>query len=138
MNRWDNIPMDRIRKDQFFAVIEIPRGSKQKYEYDEEIGMLRLDRILYTSTHYPANYGFIPHTLSNDGDALDVLVLSQESLLPMSLVECYPIGAFSMITTIWKMKVMPFTYGDPQMRSWTELEDLRNICSLRCTLLQRL
>jgi inorganic pyrophosphatase len=116
MNRWDNIPQDRITKDQFFAVIEIPRGSKQKYEYDEKIGMLRLDRILYTSTHYPANYGFIPHTLSNDGDALDVLVLSQESLLPMSLVECYPIGAFSMIDDNQE--------DEKIMRSWTELEDL--------------
>ncbi|HHW94223.1 MAG TPA: inorganic diphosphatase [Clostridiaceae bacterium] len=125
MNNWDNIPEDRITKDRFFAVIEIPRGSKQKYEFDERIGMLRLDRILYTSTHYPANYGFIPHTLSNDGDALDVLVLSQESLLPMSLVECYPIGAFSMIDDNQEdEKIIAIPYGDPQMRSWTELEDL--------------
>lgn len=140
MNRWDNIPQDRITKDQFFAVIEIPRGSKQKYEYDEKIGMLRLDRILYTSTHYPANYGFIPHTLSNDGDALDVLVLSQESLLPMSLVECYPIGAFSMIDDNQEdEKIIAIPYGDPQMRSWTELEDLPEpYAHGNATLLQRL
>ncbi|NLA81549.1 MAG: inorganic diphosphatase [Clostridiaceae bacterium] len=125
MLRWNAIPKDWIQKDHFHAVIEIPRGSKQKYEYDDRVGMLRLDRILYTSTHYPANYGFIPRTLSEDGDALDVLVLSTESLAPLCLVECYPIGAFSMIDEDKEdEKIIAIPFGDPQMRSWLELEDL--------------
>jgi inorganic pyrophosphatase len=125
MLRWTSIPKDWIRKDHFHAVIEIPRGSKQKYEYDDRVGMLRLDRILYTSTHYPANYGFIPRTLSEDGDALDVLVLSTESLAPLCLVECYPIGAFSMIDDDKEdEKIIAIPFGDQQMRSWTEIEDL--------------
>jgi len=125
MLRWTSIPKEWIQKDRFYAVIEIPRGSKQKYEYDDRIGMLRLDRILYTSTHYPANYGFIPRTLSEDGDALDVLVLSTESLAPLCLVECYPIGAFSMIDDDKEdEKIIAIPFEDPQMRSWTEIEDL--------------
>ncbi|MGI6157831.1 MAG: inorganic diphosphatase [Saccharofermentanales bacterium] len=125
MFRWNMIPKDWITKDQFYAVIEIPRGSKQKYEFDEQTGMLRLDRILYTSTHYPANYGFIPRTLSEDGDALDVLVLTTESLSPLALVECYPIGAFSMIDDNRQdEKIIAIPLGDPQMRSWQDLEDL--------------
>ena len=125
MLRWNAIPKDWIQKDHFHAVIEIPRGSKQKYEYDDRVGMLRLDRILYTSTHYPANYGFIPRTLSEDGDALDVLVLSTESLAPLCLVECDPIGAFSMIDEDKEdEKIIAIPFGERQMRSWMELEDL--------------
>ena len=96
MNIWHDIDPKRITPDEFIAVIEIPKGSKQKYELDKKTGLLILDRILYTSTHYPANYGFIPHTLADDGDPLDVLVLCSESLLPLSLVKVYPIGLIRM------------------------------------------
>jgi len=96
MNIWHDISDSRIKPEKFIAVIEIPKGGKQKYEMDKATGMLKLDRILYTSTHYPANYGFIPRTLADDGDPLDVLVLCTEQLQPMCLVECYPIGVFSM------------------------------------------
>ena len=96
MNIWHDIDPKRITPDEFIAVIEIPKGSKQKYELDKKTGLLILDRILYTSTHYPANYGFIPHTLADDGDPLDVLVLCSESLLPLSLVKVYPIGVITM------------------------------------------
>jgi len=78
MNPWNNLPKERIMPDDFLAVIEIPKGSKQKYEVDNRTGLLRLDRILYTSTHYPQNYGFIPQTHADDGDPLDVLVLCSE------------------------------------------------------------
>ena len=87
MNIWHDIDPRRITPEEFVAVIEIQKGSKQKYELDKKTGLLILDRILYTSTHYPANYGFIPHTLADDGDPLDVLVLCSESLLPLSLVK---------------------------------------------------
>ena len=81
MNIWHDISKDRITPEKFSAVIEIPSGGKNKYELDKETGLLRLDRVLYTSTHYPSNYGFIPRTLADDGDPLDVLVLCQENIL---------------------------------------------------------
>ena len=84
MNIWHDISPKRIKADNFFAVIEITKGSKVKYELDKETGLLRLDRILYTSTHYPANYGFIPRTFAHDGDPLDVLVLC------LSLIHIFP------------------------------------------------
>jgi protein translocase SecG subunit len=96
MNPWHDLRQDRFSKESFLAVIEISKGSKKKYELDKESGMLILDRILYTSTHYPANYGFIPRTYSDDGDPLDVLVICQESLDPLTIVRCYPIGVIKM------------------------------------------
>ena len=89
MNIWHDFPAERISPEKFISVIEIPKGSKKKYEIDKETGMIFLDRILFTSTHYPANYGFIPRTLSQDDDPLDVLVLCQESLDP------HPCGVLS-------------------------------------------
>src|SRR5829696_1122161 len=78
------------------AVIEIPKGSKLKYEIDKKTGILILDRVLYSSVHYPANYGFIPRTLAGDGDALDILVLMQEPVQPLTLVRARAIGGFAM------------------------------------------
>ena len=97
MNVWHDISLDRIKKDNFIAVVEISKGGKNKYELDKETGMLRLDRVLYTATHYPANYGFIPKTYAEDDDPLDVLVLCQEKIISLTLVECYPIGVIRMI-----------------------------------------
>ena len=91
MNIWHDISKDRISENKFDALVEIPRGSKAKYELDKDTGLLRLDRVLYTSTVYPANYGFIPRTLADDGDPLDVLVLCNEQIYPMTLVQCSPI-----------------------------------------------
>ena len=88
MNIWHDINESRIKKDDFIACIEIPKGSKNKYELDKETGLLILDRTLYTSTHYPANYGFIPRTLSDDNDPLDVLVICSEVISPLTLVRC--------------------------------------------------
>ena len=100
MNLWHDVAPHRVRPEDFLAVIEIEKGSKNKYEMDKETGALRLDRILYTSTHYPANYGFIPRTWADDGDPLDVLVLCSEVIQPMSLVRCYPIGVFTMMAWV--------------------------------------
>ena len=96
MNIWHDISDERVRPERFLAVIEISKGGKNKYELDKETGFLRLDRVLYTSTHYPANYGFIPRTLADDGDPLDVLVLCSEAIVPLTLVECKPIGFLEM------------------------------------------
>lgn len=85
------------RRDEFFpAVVEIPKGSKTKYELDKKTGLLMLDRVLYSSVHYPANYGFIPQTHAGDGDPLDVLVLMQEPVVPLTIVRARAIGGFSM------------------------------------------
>ena len=125
MNIWHDIDPKRITPDEFIAVIEIQKVSKQKYELDKKTGLLILDRILYTSTHYPANYGFIPHTLADDGDPLDVLVLCSESLLPLSLVKVYPIGVITMNDNgknDEKIIAIPFT--DPNYNSYKTIADL--------------
>lgn len=125
MNIWHDIEKKRIRPEEFVSCIEIPKGSKSKYEIDKNLGLLVLDRILYTSTHYPANYGFIPRTFANDGDALDVLVLCSETLVPLSLVNCKPIGVISMIDGEHKdEKIIAVTVGDPSLSHYEELEDL--------------
>jgi len=96
MHLWHDVNPAHMQPEDFWAVIEIQKGSKNKYELDKETGALRLDRILYTSTHYPANYGLLPLTLAEDGDPLDVLVLCSEPILPMRIVRCYPIGVIIM------------------------------------------
>ncbi|MFW6312910.1 MAG: inorganic diphosphatase [Spirochaetota bacterium] len=97
MNPWHDIDPSRITPESFVAVIEIPKGSKKKYELDKDAGLIKLDRILFTSTHYPWNYGFIPRTYADDNDSLDVLVLCSEALDPLTIVECYPIGVVQMV-----------------------------------------
>lgn len=125
MNIWHDISRNRIKSDDFFAVIEIAKGGKMKYELDKETGLLVLDRILYTSTHYPANYGFIPRTLADDGDPMDVLVLSSESLLPMSLVRCYPIGVITMNDNgSGDEKVIAIPYTDPTYNGYKSISEL--------------
>lgn len=96
MHPWHDVRPERICEDSFLALIEISKGSKNKYELDKETGHLILDRVLFTSTHYPQNYGFIPRTYAKDFDPLDVLVLCSESILPMSYVQCKPIGVLIM------------------------------------------
>ena len=92
-----DLPMDRVKPEKFTAVIEIPKGSKVKYEIDEDTGLLALDRILSTSTAYPWNYGYIPRTFAFDGDPLDIVLICTETLYPNTLVECKPIGLLKMI-----------------------------------------
>ena len=125
MNPWHDFSDERIKIDNFISVIEIPKGGKNKYELDKESGMLRLDRVLYTSTHYPANYGFIPRTLSEDGDPLDVLVLCQETLEPLSILECYPIGMITMIDENEEdEKIIAIPLNDPFLNNYTDISEL--------------
>ena len=125
MNPWHDIPRSRIKKDHFESVIEISKESKNKYELDKETGLLRLDRILYTSTHYPANYGFIPKTYGEDGDPLDVLVLCSQSLIPLTLVECYPIGVIRMVDQGKNdEKIIAVASNDPVYNSYKNIEEL--------------
>ncbi|SCJ69729.1 Inorganic pyrophosphatase [uncultured Clostridium sp.] len=125
MNIWHDIAPERIRPESFTAVVEISKGGKNKYELDKETGMLRLDRVLYTSTHYPANYGFIPRTYASDNDPLDVLVLCQESIIPLTLVQCRPIGVILMVDGQDKdEKIIAVPEGDPNYSSYTDIDQL--------------
>mgnify|MGYP003376141556 CR=1 FL=1 len=125
MNIWHDISPELITPQQFTAVIEIPMGSKKKYEMDKRTGLLRLDRILHTSAHYPANYGFIPRTYADDSDPLDVLVLCSESLDPLVMVDCIPIGCIRMIDEdSYDEKIIAIAREDPTWNFYHDLSDL--------------
>ena len=97
MHPWHDCYVDDAQVETGFPVIiEVPSGSKNKYELDKETGLLRLDRVLYSAVHYPADYGFIPRTFCDDGDPLDALVLSQEPVLPLTIVDARAIGVMRM------------------------------------------
>ena len=124
-NIWHDISESRITPEDFICVIEISKGSKKKYELDKETGYIILDRILYTSTHYPANYGFIPRTYGDDEDPLDVLLLCAESLEPMSLVRAYPIGVIKMVDNGRNdEKIIAIPYNDPNYNNYKDISDL--------------
>ena len=124
-NIWHDISPERITRKDFEAVIEISKGSKMKYELDKETGLLKLDRVLHTSTHYPANYGFIPRTYAEDNDPLDVLVLCSEKIEPRALVRCYPIGVISMIDGGHADdKIIAIPFGDPTYNGYKDISQL--------------
>ena len=124
-NIWHDMSPKRINPEDFMCVIEISKGSKKKYELDKETGYLMLDRILHTSTHYPANYGFIPRTYGDDGDPLDVLLLCSEPIEPMTLVRAYPIGYISMIDNGRNdEKIIAIPFNDPTYNHYTDIDQL--------------
>ena len=125
MNIWHDIAEERIKKDDFVAIIEISKGGKNKYELDKETGMLKLDRVLYTATHYPANYGFIPRTYADDHDPLDVLVLCQEKIISLTLVECYPIGVIKMVDgEEQEKKIIAISKQDPFLNCYHDITEI--------------
>jgi len=125
MNIWKDIDKKRITPEDFVAFIEIEKGSKNKYELDKETGLIILDRVLYTSTIYPMNYGFIPRTYAGDDDPLDVFVLCSQPIEKASLVRCYPIGVIKMTDRQQEdEKVIAIPFGDPQYNSYKELKEL--------------
>lgn len=122
---FDNIDKKRVTKEKFIAVVEIPQGCKNKYEVDKETGLLRLDRILFTSTHYPHNYGFIPLTYAEDGDNLDVLILCSEAIAPLTLVDCKPLGVVRMIDSgVNDEKIIAVCNSDPIYSHYETMEEL--------------
>ena len=124
-NIWHDLDSSRINPEDFMCVIEIPNGSKVKYELDKQSGLLKMDRILYTSTHYPANYGFIPRTYADDLDPLDVLVLCSENIYPLTLVQCYPIGYITMLDNGRNdYKVIAIPFNDPTYNSYHDISEL--------------
>ncbi len=125
MNIWHSVGVDRVKPEEFIACIEISAGSKNKYELDKKTGALILDRILYTSTHYPQNYGFIPHTLSDDGDPLDVLVISSEPIVPLALTLAKPIGLLEMEDSgALDEKVIAVCSHDPLYCDYKDISEL--------------
>ncbi|WP_166826734.1 inorganic diphosphatase [Brevibacterium limosum] len=110
---------------ELLATIEIPQGSRNKYEVDHETGRVKLDRYLYTSMQYPADYGYIEDTLGNDGDPLDVLVLLPEPLFPGVLIDIRPIGMFQMEDEAGgDDKVLAVPAGDPRWDSFADISDV--------------
>lgn len=125
MNIWHDISQNRITPEEFICVIEISKGSKKKYELDKETGCIILDRILYTSTQYPANYGFIPRTYADDNDPLDVLLLCSETLEPLTLARAYPIGMISMVDGGKSdEKIIAVAINDPNYNMYTDISQL--------------
>ena len=106
------------------AVIEIARGSKLKYEVDKPTGLLRLDRVLYSAVHYPANYGFIPRTHADDGDPLDILVLMQEAVEPLAIVRARPLGGMRMVDKGGDDKIIAVCVDDPAYNHYRTLAEL--------------
>lgn len=107
------------------GIVELPSGSKAKYEMDKESGLLRLDRVLFSSVHYPANYGFIPQTYCDDGDPLDILILSQIAVVPLCIVEAKVIGVMRMIDQgQHDDKIIAVAIGDMSVQHFDDIEQL--------------
>ena len=124
-NIWHTMSTKRVKPEDFICVIEIAKGSKNKYELDKDTGFLILDRILHTSTHYPANYGFIPRTYGDDGDPLDVLLLCSEPIQPMTLVRAYPIGVIKMLDNGKNdEKIIAVPFNDPYYNCYKDIDEL--------------
>ena len=125
MHSWHDVKASRVTPQKFLAMIEISKGSKNKYELDKETGHLILDRVLFTSTHYPQNYGFIPRTFADDYDPLDGLVLCYEGILPMSLVECAPIGVLIMTDNgLNDEKIIAVAVNDPFYNNYKDISEV--------------
>src|SRR6266581_4218199 len=122
---WHDVTPGAKLPSVFTTVIEIPIGSSVKYELDKETGLLRLDRILYSAVYYPANYGFIPQTLAEDDDPLDVLVLCQEPVAPLTLVSARAIGLMTMVDSGKKdHKILAVAVHDPEYNGFREAAEL--------------
>lgn len=122
---WHDVTPGDELPGQFVVVVEIPAGSNVKYELDKPTGLLKLDRVLYSAVHYPANYGFIPQTFAEDDDPLDVLVLCQAPVAPLTLVYARAIGIMTMLDGGKKdHKVLAVAINDPEYNSFCEASQL--------------
>jgi inorganic pyrophosphatase len=122
---WHDIPVEEPLEEGFPAFIEIPKGSKLKYELEKETGLLKVDRVLFSAVHYPANYGFIPRTFCDDGDPLDVLVLGQEPVVPMCIMRARAIGRMQMVDDKGiDDKIIAVHLDDPAVRDTSHIREL--------------
>ena len=132
---WHDISPGEDLPQQFLTVIEIPFGSSVKYELDKKSGLIKLDRVLYSAVYYPANYGFIPQTLAEDDDPLDVLVLCQETVVPLTIIHARAIGLMTMIDSGKKdHKIIAVASEDPEFNSY---RDAKEMPSHRMVMLRR-
>ena len=122
---WHDLsPGERVPQE-FKSVIEIPLGSSVKYELDKESGLMKMDRVLYSAVYYPANYGFIPQTLAEDNDPLDVLVLCQEAVAPLTIMYARAIGLMTMIDSgVKDHKIIAVATDDPEFSAYREAHEL--------------
>ncbi len=122
---WHDITPGERLPSEFNAVIEIPFGSSVKYELDKPSGLIRLDRVLYSAVYYPANYGFIPQTLAEDDDPLDVLVFCQEPVVPLTIIHARTVGLMTMLDSGKKdHKIIAVATKDPEFNSYHEASEM--------------
>jgi inorganic pyrophosphatase len=125
MHPWHDVEIGTDSPEIVTAVIEVPKGSKIKYELDKKSGLIKVDRILFSSVHYPANYGFIPRTLCEDHDPLDILVLGQEATVPLSLLRARPIGVMKMVDQgEADDKIIAVHVDDPEFAHYQSIDEL--------------
>jgi len=125
MHAWHDVELGEDIARDFMAVIEIPKGSKLKYELDKDTGLLRVDRVLHSAVHYPANYGFLPRTFCGDGDPLDVLVLGQEPVTPLCLLRARVIGVMTMSDDKGEDdKIIAIHVDDPEYAHYRDIAEL--------------
>jgi inorganic pyrophosphatase len=122
---WHDVSPGSNVPQEFNAVIEIPAGGSVKYELDKHSGLLKMDRVLYSAVYYPANYGFIPQSLAEDGDPLDVLVFCQEPVFPLTIMHARCVGLMSMIDTGKPdYKIIAVALDDPSFNSYQQVADM--------------
>jgi inorganic pyrophosphatase len=122
---WHDISPGEHLPLEFYSVVEIPFGSSVKYELDKQSGQIKLDRVLYSAVYYPANYGFIPQTLAEDDDPLDVLVLCQEAVVPLTLIHARVIGLMTMIDSGKRdHKIISVATQDPEFNAYKEAAEM--------------
>jgi len=132
---WHDVTPGKNLPSEFTAIIEIPMGSSVKYELDKETGLLKMDRILYSAVYYPANYGFIPQTFAEDDDPLDVLVLCQETVAPLTMVSARAIGLMTMIDSGKRdHKILAVAINDPE---YSSIQDASELPVHKLTMLRR-
>jgi len=125
LHPWHDIPTGREPPSLVNAIIEIPTNERNKFELDKDLGIFRLDRVLHSAVHYPGDYGFLPRTLGDDGDPLDVLVLMKIPVFTGCLVECRPIGLFHLVDKgKADEKVLAVPISDPYSEGINELDDI--------------
>ncbi len=125
MHAWHDVPWGRDVREYVNVVIEIPEGSKVKYELDKATGLLLTDRVLYSAVRYPANYGFIPQTYCGDGDPLDVLMLCQEAIVPLAMARARPIGMIPMRDDKGEDdKIIAVHLDDPQFSDYHDITEI--------------
>lgn len=125
MNPWHDVKLGQQFPELFPAIIEVPKGAKNKYELDKETGLIKVDRVLFSSVHYPANYGFIPRTYCEDHDPLDILVLGQEPVFPLTIMMARPIGLMKMIDEgEADDKIIAIHANDPEYSHYNSIHDL--------------